>query len=78
MRPRENLSYSSISCGPRILATTMESLNLTIHCVKLFINKKTLYPHKGNVTEDSLRYFITQRKPIRPNLQVALNWIRLY
>lgn len=58
MRFRENLSYFSILCGFRILAIIMELLNLIIYCVKLFINKKILYFYKGNVIEDSLRYFI--------------------
>lgn len=55
MRPRENLSYFRISYRPVILVVPMaESLNLTICCVKFFINKKASYPHKQNATEESV------------------------
>ena len=54
MRPRENLSYLRISYCPVILVTMAESLNLTICCVKFFVNKKASYPHKQNATEESV------------------------
>lgn len=61
MRLRENISSFRISCSPMILVTIMESLNLIICCVKLFVNKKTSYSYKQNITEQcSIFYYVKE------------------
>lgn len=52
MRLRENLSSFRVSRSPAMLVTVMESLNLIVRCVRLFIPKKTSYSYKQNVAEE--------------------------
>lgn len=44
-----------------ILVTIVESLNLILHCVQLFIDKKTSYPCEQNVTEGcNIFYYVKE------------------